>query len=615
MGLVASRVVHEGSYLLWFSYVALLGCASITSIYSIYISNKIIDKINYNKIIFTFISLIGFSFCVLSNYEDLNLWMDEYTQIANSTVDIIIGSTREQQPPGGYVLSNFLGFVFGYGKLSSKFTGFIPVFVSLYLVLISIFRKKYFYFFSTLITCFYMFDLDIRFLSLEGRSVGYGVMSMFFSALALKIYVEEKTKLNIIIFSFSLYLFLNSVGMQPLVILFAFGLSVLIMYFMSKCKNTEAGLIAVAIIVPTLLFLPIELNIIQLASKLNKFNNSFYENSIYWLQNVKLSNFYKYIKGNHTWSYWSGAIISITIILFFRNIKRSDYLYKAAGLTIFLWMIIFDFTFNVIVNWSLNRWYYYCFYVFSNVFIIYTISYYIKSFKINFLLAIGLLIMVIQSQTYSVYKQRTETRRDWESAYQFISKEHNPDRVYVVGYCNIGVFWCLDFYVGAEMYETINPEKVNGYINPKKKYLQRFQDNGMIWDDSKKIYHNKISIVIPKRRRRKKQYSRMKELSLNSIYKVDNIESFIVFTSEENSKDKNLNLLKWIIKNLDPIPENYYPYTIMIMTYQSRKNYPEMIRWIDKLLDINGMEKAYKRSVQGQRILKRVKSLREKYSK
>jgi len=610
MSLIASKIVDDSSFVLWFTYVALLGCAALTSIYSIYADSREVTKINYNKLIVIIISLAGFSICVFANYNDSNFWMDEYTQILNASVDIIIGSSREQQPPGGYVLSNFLSFIFGMGKLSSKLTGFLPMLISLYIFLIIYFKRRGFYFFATLLTSFYMFDVDIRYLALEGRSLAYGIMTMAFSALALKIYLEEKKCINLILFSFSLYIFINSLGMQPVILLFVFGLSLVTMFLISKFKNIEAAKIAIAIIVPTLLFLPIELNIIRLANKLNKFNNSFVENATSWLENINLVNFQNYFTNGYTWHYWSMAILLISGFLFIKNILKANFLYKSVGLALILWIPIFDFTFNAIVNWEMKRWYYYCFYILSNVFIIYTISYYIKDLKIKFILFIGLILMINQLQTTYLYKNEISYREDWESTYRVIKNKYNPDRVYVLGSCDMKTFWCYDFYVGAEVYGKNDPGKLNGYVNPKKLYYLEFQDNGMIWDDTHNVENKKITVVIHKNNSLEKQYSMLKEASLESIYHVNNIKDFLIITSGDDSKNKNINLLKWITSNQEAIPDNFYPYMLIIWSYHYQKNHLEMNKWINKMLSIKGMKHEFNKSVQGQRILKSINSLR-----
>ena len=591
--------------LLLISFLGIVTCKD--SIKSLFLNPPRINKAHLTLII---ISLFVFSFLTLMSYDDVNLWLDEYTHAQNSQGNVIVGSARQQQPPGGYILSAFIGNMLGFEKIAIKLTGFIPMLVSLYVFQVLFIGKRNFWLYSLLITTFFIIDFDVRYLSLEGRPVANGVMSLSFCALAIKVFLQEDSKNNLMVFAFCNYLFLTSLGLQPVFLLFSFGVSLLLFYLYKKEMFKNNIRLALAVLIPALLFIPIQLNIIMRALIKQKFNDSFISGVHLWLNEFTLMHLKGYFGNPYMPKYWIISILLLSFLLFIKNFKRHNYIAHVLVFSLLIWLLIFDFSFNVFIQWPLHRYYFSCYYILVNVLLFFVISRHLKSSFLKIFVVLLVLFVSTSMDTRRRYKDAISGRLDWEAVYNRVLLEHRSDRIYVLGNCFPDVDgWCINRMIGLSFYSD-NKLIANGYDVGHYDYSLRLQDNGMIYDLKNIFEKKKISILIPNFNF---PYENMMAKSKEYGYRVESYQGFLIITTEKRDfLQKSVPIaLEWIVTETRKSPERYYPYTLLIGYYYIHKDYERLEYWYNELMSIKNFKNKMNQSSSGQRRLKGIKSLLE----
>ena len=554
------------------------------------------------------ISLFIFSFLTLMSYDDVNIWMDEYSHALLSQGNIILGAAEQQQPPGGYALTAFMGNMLGFEKISIKLTGFIPMLISLYAFQVIFIGERNFWLYSLLITAFFITDPDLRYLSLEGRSVASGVMSLSFCALALKAFIESDSKNNLMVLSFCNYLFLTSVGLQPVLILLSFGVVLLCLYFCKRSALKANMPLAMSILIPSLLFFPLQLNIMRIASRLQKFNESFLSKFYYWGSDTLPLRLFEYFKSPYMPMYWTISIFSLGALLFIKNFKKKHHLWHMIAFSLLIWPPIFDFCFNVFVHWTLHRHYFSCYYILINIFLFFVISKYSTNLFLKIFVILLVLCVSNSVDTKKRYQIRTSNRLDWRSVYGRVAKKHGSDRIYVLGRCSTGLIaWCYDHMPGLAFYAK-NAPIANGYAMGNSVHFLSFQDNGMIWDLKNVFEKKKISVLIPNFNFSPEN---MKAKLIKNGYRVEAYKKFLIITTERNDYLKNSipNILEWIVAGSEKSPEWYYPYVLLIWYCHINNDHERLKYWYNKLISIENFENKMIQSSPGRRILRDIKSL------
>ena len=73
------------------------------------------------------------------------------------------------------------------------------------------------------------------------------------------------------VLAFCNYLFLISVGLQPVLLLFSFGVVLLCSYFCRKAVFKNNIPLAMSVVIPAMFFAPIQLSIMRVAYRQQKF--------------------------------------------------------------------------------------------------------------------------------------------------------------------------------------------------------------------------------------------------------------------------------------------------------------------------------------------------------
>lgn len=544
-----------------------------------------------------------FVLSTLRYYEIPHLWLDEYTQLIRS-IKNPMQSAEEQQPPGGYVLSAFLAKVMGLSKLTARLTGLIPMTLSLFYFLVAAARASYLLPFSFLFLSFYALDSDVVYLSLEGRSVALGVMSMSLSLLSLVELIKLPTKMTLIFFFFSCYLFFTSVGLQPPFIL---GLLFLLNMFFLK-KGLAHKYAAFALAGAGLLFSPLQLYTLKLATEAKKFNPNYLEKFKNALTSLEGESFLRYLLPDSLGYVW-GIPLLVSIISVGFLLKRERRSWTILGTFFFLlFPFVFHLSFYFLVNWYLNRWYFSCFLILSSFFICFVVSR-LRWFRINYTLSIlSSIALLLFFPAKANYKGMVNWRPDWERVYK-TSVVPGPQRIYVMGYCNEVSWWCYDIFVGLELFEKHNESKGRGFYRDllPASYLQ---DSGIIVDAINLTEKVKVTVVVPL-----EEIPTNLDLSIqgHQKYNMRAIDKFLIFETNGpiSLQDEASELLEYMILKLPQKFEYYFPYIELIWLKAYQKKNEDVKFWYNKLMNLDGFQERALKHPRGEGILSELNILLE----
>lgn len=531
--------------------------------------------------------LVVFIFTIWQDYSFPNLWLDEYTQFLIGQGDPALGAAAEQQPPSSYILTKFLSFFFGISKTIARLTGFIPLTLALYFFLLFGLRVSSSIPFALLLTSFFITDPDIRYLSLEGRPVGLGLCSLAATTLAFSEFFKRPSSGSLFYIFATSYIFLTSVGMQPVILLGYFSILTLIFYLTTKKEVFKK--VTTALNLSFILFLPIQIDIFLKANNFKKFHASFYERLFKTINHLSFTELSTYLlpEGNNI--FWiSFFVISFVTALYI--MKSSS---KKASIFLLLLFIasfplVFHFTYFSIINWTLNRWYYACYLVFS--FVLASTILTNRGFKrLSWILAsLFTVIILIGADTHNYYALKLGERPNWEQLYKTIKKEE-PQRVYILGYCNQYTWWCYNFFVGAEMWHKENDETIRG-MNGRFAEYGHLQDNGMIHDSQHLKDKVHLSIVIIARETLD-DYQQILSLK-NPPYKISSYENFIIIeTLEPVYINKEISrVLPWLTLHLPKNIESFFPYSLLVWDYKNKGLLNKSALWYQRLLNLPKFE-------------------------
>ena len=566
---------------------------------------------------FLLVSLIIFSSLTLTSYGDVPLWLDEYSQAWGGIGSIVENAAHHDQPPGGYILTSFLGNILGFGTLSIKLTGFIPSLLALYAFQLLLIDEKNFWLYSIFLTFFFLIDLDLRYLSLEGRSVAYGVMSLAFCALALRVFTESGAAGDWILFVLCGYLFLNSVGMQPVIIACSFGTGFLIFSLGSRHHIAKKTLkISLGILLAALIFAPIQLKIMYIANNADRFHASFHERFIHWTNSVTLGRCAEYLLSINVTPYWTSAIFILALFLFAKNARKLNRVHYSIGIALPLWVLIFEVAYHVLVQWPMMRRYFLCYYVLANVMAFITISKYLRSPLLKVLLLSTVVFMTTPAQTRKHHEARLSPwRLDWKSAYDKIREDHRSERIYVLGTtCNVHIDgWCDNFMIGLPLYYKKNGPLANDHHRLRQADFLNFEDNGMIYD-LKKTPLSKINVttLLPLEFHDLDEiYKKLEDSTSPHDYDIDVHKGFFIITTKKRVPISQSipQLLELIANTLEEEPHSYYPYVLLVWYYYNQGNREKFKYWHDRFFSIPNIEEALSGHSSSRKLLANLRSL------
>ena len=559
---------------------------------------------------FKLLCLIAYAFFTLKDIHVSPLWLDEYTHILNSNTNLIIGSSIQQQPPGGYALTKLLQDIIGQNVMTARMTGFLPMLLSLYLIISLFHKQKYtFYILSFVISSYYISAPEIRYVSLEGRSVAFGVFSMALWLNSLIKTIELKTFNSRVILFISTFVFLMSVGLQTLAIILLFTTLCFIYFFSNKNESyLNVGTIS---LISIALFLPIQINIFNEATQQSKFNVSFTEKISVWLSHINLNSFIKFFHIEMGSLTLTCVVIPIGLsMLVYKIYKKKSFNEKESLIFVFIvgWIVCFEFGFNILINWELQSWYFVCF----SVLVVVALSYYaVQANKyVKIILLSSSLIIPLLVNTSENYQKYVSWRPDWQHAFEYIMQNKNIDRIYVLGRCDIHAMWCYDFFVGSEFYTENKSELVRGYTNVIKVYNDNFQDNGIVHDLLWRNDEKEFAIVIFKNMGLLKSYENLIS-SNNEFVSANDIGQFIIINSKNRKKlDEHLpQTLEWISQTMEKNPDAYYSYELLVWYNKLSKNENKAKEWARNMMSIPGLVEKFNMYPAGINKIKKLKEI------
>lgn len=602
---------------LFYYHLFVLAGGTFASIYSLRFSKTTNEKPSdrlWPSIVTIFAGLLFYGLNTWQSYADTHLWLDEYSQIMNSGrtiyADIFGSAANEQQPAGGYIVTALLGDLIGHGKLSAKLMGFIPMLISLAIFQLVFFRTKGFFYFSVLLSLFYTFDYDVRYLSMEGRPVGLAVMALSFCALALKMYLLDHSKKALITFGLCVYLFLFSVGMQPVFLMFCFGLASVILVVKDHKKHKEAFWIGLAILVPTLFFLPIQLYIFEAAEALGQIKGDRSQAFNNWVNNWSLKNYLYFFYSNTMGGVWSLGVFILALIFSFKDLKNKSTLFKVIFLGLIIWIPAFESFYNLTVAWGLRRWYFSCFYILSTVLALYLICRQSNKWFKYFTVVLAL-VMLFKGNTAWLYHKETKYRQDWQGLYHRFVKEHNPDRIYVFGQCDLYSFWCWDIFVGAGLFDKHeNNYRTRVYADLKKTPFGQVQDNGFVYDTLKVEQNLRVSAVIPSNKNVCPE-SRVKGPENELEIQCEWWNKFTMITSQRkiNLKDEGGQFLEYLYTAGDALHSKFFINIMLVNYYSTIGRMDEAKKWYAILKEKSEVLQKVKRGELGHQFFRDIERL------
>jgi hypothetical protein len=565
-----------------------------------------IKKNGIIKFLLIILCLASFTIITYGDFYTAPIWLDEYTHLMYSKENIVYWSATQQQPPGGYIFSSFLTKIFGESHLTIRLTAFVPMLSALILALSYINKVKTNLLGSVLITFLFGLDPDMRYLSLEGRSIAYAIFSMILFIIALDEYLKEKNINSWMQLTAYGFVFLASVGMQPL---FLIALALVYLFFIKMIFKTNHDALLFSFIVSLLAFSPVQLMIQNIATLQSKFYFNIYERILNWYTNFNIIRYIDYITSDifqHWFSF--GLLISAVIIISTSKNKKHDLL--TLGFLL-LWIPVFDLVFHVLVRWNLQRWYYALYLLLFHLFLINRISMIKKYNLIKIPAIIIILIFAPITQTKENYKSKVSWRPNWEKNYRYAVKlNENVKRIYVLGRCEVTGMWCYDFLVGANIYDK-EKRGYNSLDGNRKFHDVILQDNGLVHDAINLSEKISIAIVIYKDSGMEQTYEKIIETMNDGAYtSFQDPHLITIIANQPLTVSQHIEaMLPKLINISQKKIMSYYPYQLLIW-YYIKKNNAEMAQfWYDEMMKIPDFSSQISSHPIGSKMLSRLEQM------
>ena len=367
-----SFIKRQDFHLLNLFYFLTLVAFTGASIYKLFFSlkksfqknNKIKSFIKDKKFFFLLalclLSLIINFFNVKTQY-DKGMFFDEATQLTFSfNKDPIKISYKQQQPPLDYYFSAFSGNLFGFNKFAVRFHA------TFFYLLLSFIISLIFYFFTSSLwisfigSSLFLSNHLIKFFSIYGRPLSLSLLTGFlflFFYLSYSMKDKLKYKTSFLSLCASQYLFIMSVGLQPVIFTISLFCSSFLFLFKNK-KNIFRNLFFSNILTA---FLTLPFYIQMYRDGVNGYKFKAFSIDIVKSYIEKFDAFY-FIE-TYFFNFYTGfsflflfTLIGLFYLILFKKRSLNSNLLIVFGSLVFF-PVIYDFTFHAIISWTLNSWY------------------------------------------------------------------------------------------------------------------------------------------------------------------------------------------------------------------------------------------------------------------
>ena len=370
--------------------------------------------------------------------------------LAGGTKSTIKGSYRQQQPPLDYYFSAFSFKILGENKFAMRFHA-----LYFYLILSFIFPLGVYFFSSSLwitatTTSLFLINHVIRLHSMDARPLSLSLLTGFLFLFFYFSYIQNhrqkseknhqqntlKNKLSLFSVLSSQYLFVMSIGLQPVIFVITLFLS---SFWLLKEKKTFQKLFLTHIST-ALLVLPFYINIIRFAKSAYKFKDplnampsSFEDfNLLYFIEKYFFS-FYKEMS-----LFFLIVIISLFAVKihFKRHYPPSSIFLLMMLYCLILFPLIYNSVFNVLIIWGLHDWYFITFSLFLLFFMTFAlkeIDQYLQSKRWRMIYFFPFFLLFIQNlyQQSLAIKNKTQFHFPYqdnsiEKIYDYLKQEGSP---------------------------------------------------------------------------------------------------------------------------------------------------------------------------------------------
>ena len=333
-------------------------------------SRKTQKTFNLNKktAVVSALCLLSFFSGFLNVYTQYSRENDETElhQFLNSySYKAMESSYTQQQPPLDYYFSSFSGKLFGESKFAVRFHAIL-----FYLILSLVLPLGLWFFCSSVWMAgvgVVLFSLNslISFHAVDGRplclSLLTGFLFLFFylSAVSKKNRFSQKTIFPLIA---SQYLFVMSVGLQPVIFIISLFVS---SFYLFPDKTDVFKKLFFSNAVTAVLTLPFYAQMLLFAQSARKFRQISFESLLNYISGLNIDYFLKkYFFIFYEQMLFSFLLLSIALIVSFlvkRKLQKQT-LMIVFGLMIF--PLLYDFVFKTGISWNLNERYVICYSLF-----------------------------------------------------------------------------------------------------------------------------------------------------------------------------------------------------------------------------------------------------------
>ena len=386
------------------------------------------------------ISLLVAFFNVYTQYSR-GMFFDELTQFLGSInrSNIIEASSRQQQPPLDYYFSAFSNELWEQtSKFSIRFHTILFYLILSFILPLGIYRFSSSLWITTVGTVIFLINHLIRLLSVYARPQSLALLTGFLFLFFYLSYCNKSRSDRQSLFPViaSQYLFVMSIGLQPVVFIVSLFLSSFWLFFDNK--KTIFKNLFVSHFITALFVLPFYINMYFIGNSRYKFKTISLEAISNYILNYNIFDLFK----NYFFPFYEQLsplllplVVSLGAVVFIR--KKISKLTIMIGSALVSFPILYDFLFHTAIRNDLNNRYFIILSLFPILFIalaLKEIHQYLKTVKWKILWLIPMAILFSWAVYLQILAIKNETRFEFpylnnnmEKVYKYLKKKGNSN--------------------------------------------------------------------------------------------------------------------------------------------------------------------------------------------
>lgn len=391
-------------------------------------------KKNKWLVILLIICFVSFLFGLFNVYTQYTrgTFVDELTQFLRSVKlsSVLEAASMEQQPPLDYYFSAFVSELWDQqSKFSLRFHAMIFYLLLSFMIPMGLYRFCSSFAISIAGTILFLINHVIYLHSVYARPLSLALLTGFLFLFFYLSYCDNKHNVKKPLFPViaSQYLFVMSIGLQPVVLILSLFLSSFWLLFENK-KHIFKRLL-LSHFMTALLALPIYLNMMFISYDLHKFNLFSFETIIRYFNNLDVPLLFK----NYFFPFYEQMILFLLLLCFMLVVmisirKKISTLIAIMLTALILFPLIYDMIFHIIIKWPFfNEWYFIVLSLPLILFVIISlkeINLYMKQKRLR----IPCLTLITLLFFYTSYLQIVSIKS--ETRYHFPYMENNIEEIY-----------------------------------------------------------------------------------------------------------------------------------------------------------------------------------------